>query len=73
MTRALVASCLAVAGMAIAAGASAQSAQSSSVADAAGTRGSAASGGLEEVTVTAQRREENLQKTPLAVVAISGE
>ena len=29
--------------------------------------------GLEEVTVTAQRREENLQKTPLAVIAISGE
>src|SRR5882724_10710707 len=72
MTRALVASCLAVAGMAIAAGASAQSA-SSSAAGTAATQGSAASGGLEEVTVTAQRREENLQKTPLAVVAISGE
>jgi iron complex outermembrane receptor protein len=29
--------------------------------------------GLEEITVTAQRREENLQKTPLAVVAITGD
>ena len=29
--------------------------------------------GLQEVVVTAQRREENLQRAPLAIVAISGE
>jgi iron complex outermembrane receptor protein len=29
--------------------------------------------GLQEVLVTAQRREENLQRTPLAVVAVSGD
>ena len=33
----------------------------------------AAEGGLEEVIVTAQYREENLQDTPLAITAISGE
>jgi len=34
---------------------------------------SAVQGGLEEVTVTATRRETNLQATPLAVSAISAE
>lgn len=31
------------------------------------------SGGLEEVVVTAQKRQENVQETPLAVTAISGD
>jgi len=35
--------------------------------------GETASGVLEEVTVTAQRREENLQSTPIAITAYSGE
>ncbi len=34
---------------------------------------SAASGSLEEVIVTARRREENIQETPIAVTAISGD
>lgn len=38
-----------------------------------GWAAAAAPEGLEEVTVTAQRREESLQRTPLAVVAVSGE
>ena len=70
MTRALATTCLALTSMAFAAG---TWAQSSSAASTAGAQGSAVTEGLEEVTVTAQRREENLQKTPLAVVAISGE
>jgi outer membrane receptor protein involved in Fe transport len=35
--------------------------------------GAAASGGLEEIVVTASRREQNLQDVPLAVVAFTGE
>src|SRR5262245_25537175 len=32
-----------------------------------------ASGGIEEVTVTARRREENLQEVPVSIEALSGE
>ena len=35
--------------------------------------GAAAPGGLEEIIVTASRREQNLQDVPLAVVAYTGE
>jgi iron complex outermembrane receptor protein len=40
---------------------------------AADAPGGADAGALEEVTVTAQRRSENLQSTPLSVTAISGD
>lgn len=40
---------------------------------AAQTPGETSAGVLEEVTVTAQRREENLQTTPIAISAYSGE
>src|SRR6185503_3022474 len=35
--------------------------------------GAAAPGGLEEIVVTASRREQNLQDVPLAVVALTGD
>jgi iron complex outermembrane receptor protein len=44
---------------------------SSSVAQQAQAGAAPASSGLEEIVVTARRREENLQKVPLAVTAIS--
>jgi iron complex outermembrane receptor protein len=33
----------------------------------------AGSGGLEEIVVTAQRRSENLQRTPISVTAVNAE
>src|SRR5215468_3656625 len=33
----------------------------------------ATAGGIEEVTVTAQRRDENLQNVPIAITALTGE
>ena len=78
MTRASAFLCASLAAMACAskvaaqvapstAGEEAPSMNASSPAEAAGP------GGLNEVTVTAQRREESLQRTPLAVAAVSGE
>jgi len=46
----------------------AQEAQSS-----AGTSATESAGGLEEIVVTAQKREENLQNVPVSVTALSGE
>ena len=68
--------CASLAGLAGAASAVAQGAGTTAGAEAAATTGSvstpASEGGLQEVTITSQRREESLQRAALAVVAISG-
>jgi len=60
------------AGAAAAAGANPANTGAPAPSDAAAQTAAAAQTGVEEIVVTAQFREQNLQKTPLAITAVSG-